>query len=105
MELGLVPVGSALLGVFSTALAAARGSYGWSIAALTALGLSGGLFIVPLNAFLQHRSEAGERRGGHDVLAAGQENPDAAWYYPEPLPAAANIKGFVAFWKGVKVEA
>src|SRR5687768_14240837 len=35
----------------------------------------------------------------------GQTNPDAAWYYPDPLPAAAQIKGFVAFWKGVKVEA
>jgi uncharacterized protein (DUF427 family) len=32
-------------------------------------------------------------------------NHDAAWYYPEPLPAAAKIKGYIAFWKGVKVEA
>jgi uncharacterized protein (DUF427 family) len=39
-------------------------------------------------------------------LAVGDEvNPDAAWYYPDPLPAAAKIKGYVAFWKGVKVEA
>lgn len=35
----------------------------------------------------------------------GQTNVDAAWYYPEPKPAAANIAGYVAFWKGVKVEA
>ena len=34
----------------------------------------------------------------------GQRNPDAAWYYPEPKSAAANIKGHVAFWKGVKVS-
>ena len=35
----------------------------------------------------------------------GQTNVDAAWYYPQPKPAAANIAGYVAFWKGVKVEA
>ncbi len=33
----------------------------------------------------------------------GAENPDAAWYYAEPKSAAANIKGRVAFWKGVTV--
>ncbi|WDF55037.1 DUF427 domain-containing protein [Mucilaginibacter sp. KACC 22063] len=33
----------------------------------------------------------------------GRENKDAAWYYPEPKEAAANIKNYVAFWKGVKV--
>jgi acyl-[acyl-carrier-protein]-phospholipid O-acyltransferase/long-chain-fatty-acid--[acyl-carrier-protein] ligase len=61
VDLGLVPVGSALMGLFSAALAAAKGSYGWSVAALAALGLASGLFIVPLNAFLQQRSERGER--------------------------------------------
>jgi len=35
----------------------------------------------------------------------GAANPDAVWYYPEPKAAAAEIKGRVAFWKGVKVEA
>lgn len=35
----------------------------------------------------------------------GQTNLDAAWYYPQPKPAAANITGYVAFWKGVKIEA
>jgi len=34
----------------------------------------------------------------------GKENPDAAWYYPDPKPAAENIKDYVAFWKGVKVS-
>lgn len=34
----------------------------------------------------------------------GKENRDAAWYYPEPKPAAANIKDHVAFWRGVTVE-
>ena len=34
----------------------------------------------------------------------GQRNPDAAWYYPEPKDAAKQIAGYIAFWKGVKVE-
>lgn len=37
------------------------------------------------------------------VVVGTSENPDAAWYYPNPRPAAANIAGKVAFWKGVKV--
>ncbi|MBV9537436.1 MAG: DUF427 domain-containing protein [Acidisphaera sp.] len=35
----------------------------------------------------------------------GAQNPNAVWFYPEPKPAAANIKGRVAFWKGVQVAA
>jgi uncharacterized protein (DUF427 family) len=34
----------------------------------------------------------------------GKENPDAAWYYPTPKDAAAEIKGHVAFWRGVTIE-
>ena len=34
----------------------------------------------------------------------GKENRDAAWFYPEPKSAAAEIKGRVAFWKGVAVS-
>ena len=33
----------------------------------------------------------------------GAENPDAAWFYPQPKDAAKNIEGYVAFWKGVEV--
>jgi len=33
----------------------------------------------------------------------GEHNKDAAWYYPDPKSAAAEIKGRVAFWKGVSV--
>jgi uncharacterized protein (DUF427 family) len=40
----------------------------------------------------------------YDVVVDGQVNEQAAWYYPDPKSAAANIKGRVAFWKGVKVE-
>jgi uncharacterized protein (DUF427 family) len=38
------------------------------------------------------------------VMVNGQQNKDAAWYYPTPLPAAKNIAGHIAFWKGVRVE-
>ncbi|MEU4740253.1 DUF427 domain-containing protein [Actinosynnema sp. NPDC023658] len=34
----------------------------------------------------------------------GEDNADAAWYYPQPKSAAANIKDHVAFWKGVEVS-
>ena len=40
----------------------------------------------------------------YDVVVGAEVNPDAAWYYPDPAPAADNIKGYVAFWKGVQVE-
>ena len=40
----------------------------------------------------------------HDVVVDGQVNPAAAWYYPDPSPAARNIAGYIAFWKGVRVE-
>ncbi|MDH6260488.1 DUF427 domain-containing protein [Bradyrhizobium sp. BR13661] len=37
------------------------------------------------------------------VVVGDRENADAAWYYPNPKSAAANIAGKVAFWKGVKI--
>ncbi|MEP0985980.1 DUF427 domain-containing protein [Ekhidna sp.] len=40
----------------------------------------------------------------YSVEVNGEENKDAAWYYPETSELAKNIKGHVAFWKGVKVE-
>jgi len=40
----------------------------------------------------------------YTIQASGQENKDAAWYYPSPKDAAKEIKGYVAFWRGVKVE-
>ncbi|MCW5890815.1 MAG: DUF427 domain-containing protein [bacterium] len=40
----------------------------------------------------------------YDVVVAGETNPDAAWYYPAPKAAAANIRDYVAFWRGVRVE-
>lgn len=38
-----------------------------------------------------------------DIVVNGDVNPAAAWYYPEPKDAAAEIAGRVAFWNGVQV--
>ena len=40
----------------------------------------------------------------YDVVVDGKVNEDAAWYYPEPSKLAQNIKGYIAFWRGVEVE-
>jgi uncharacterized protein (DUF427 family) len=39
----------------------------------------------------------------YDLEVGGRSNAGAAWFYPEPKDAAKQIKGYVAFWKGVKV--
>jgi uncharacterized protein (DUF427 family) len=39
----------------------------------------------------------------HTLFVNGDANPDAAWFYPDPKEAAAEIKGRIAFWKGVQV--
>jgi uncharacterized protein (DUF427 family) len=40
----------------------------------------------------------------YDVVVGDQVNAGAAWYYPEPKPAAGRIKDHVGFWQGVTVE-
>lgn len=40
----------------------------------------------------------------YSITVDGEENPDASWYYPDPKPAAENIRGYVAFWRGVEVS-
>ena len=40
----------------------------------------------------------------YSINVNGDLNPDAAWYYADPKEAAYNIKGRVAFWKGVQVS-
>jgi acyl-[acyl-carrier-protein]-phospholipid O-acyltransferase/long-chain-fatty-acid--[acyl-carrier-protein] ligase len=67
VELGLVPLGALGMGMFALALAAAPHSYGVAVAALIALGLSSGLFIVPLYAYIQQR--AGTQEKGRVVAA------------------------------------
>jgi uncharacterized protein (DUF427 family) len=40
----------------------------------------------------------------YDVVVDEDVNQQAAWYYPDPKPAVAEIKDYVAFWKGVEVR-
>lgn len=58
-------------------------------------------YIVASN----HRSSCAWKGQAHyySLLVDGDLNPDAVWFYPEPFEAAAQIKGRVAFWKGVEV--
>ncbi|KRE85453.1 hypothetical protein ASG75_07625 [Rhodanobacter sp. Soil772] len=39
----------------------------------------------------------------YDLVVGDAINPQAAWYYPQPKDAAAQVKGRVAFWHGVEV--
>ena len=41
----------------------------------------------------------------YDVVVGDAVNANAAWYYPETKPEADNVRGRVAFWHGVEVEA
>jgi uncharacterized protein (DUF427 family) len=41
----------------------------------------------------------------YDVVIDGNRNEAAAWYYPEPSDAAAEIRDYVAFWKGIETNA
>jgi uncharacterized protein (DUF427 family) len=40
----------------------------------------------------------------YSLVVDGKENKDAVWYYPDPKSAASQIKGRVAFWKGVEIR-
>ena len=40
----------------------------------------------------------------YNIEVNGEVNKDAAWYYPSAKEKAKHIEGYVAFWKGVKVE-
>jgi uncharacterized protein (DUF427 family) len=53
-----------------------------------------------------HTSECPWKGTAHyySVEVGGMRNDNAAWYYPQPKAAAAEIKDRIAFWKGVRVE-
>ena len=57
-------------------------------------------------AFSNHRSSCAWKGQAHyhSLIVNGEMNTDAVWYYPEPSEAARQIKGRVAFWKGVQVS-
>lgn len=61
VELGLVPLGAFGMALFCLILSQAAPSYGLSAVCLVGLGVSGGFFIVPLQAFLQQRADASQR--------------------------------------------
>jgi acyl-[acyl-carrier-protein]-phospholipid O-acyltransferase/long-chain-fatty-acid--[acyl-carrier-protein] ligase len=61
VELGLVPIGSIGMGLFSIWLSSASASYAQTVTLLAFLGFSGGLFVVPLNALLQQKSGRDEK--------------------------------------------
>ena len=56
--------------------------------------------------FSNHRSSCAWKGQAHyySLMVDGDMNENAVWYYPEPSEAAQQIKGRVAFWKGVKVS-
>jgi len=39
----------------------------------------------------------------YNIVVDGKVNENAAWYYPEPKNAAARIRNYVSFWKGVEL--
>ena len=41
----------------------------------------------------------------YTIKVAGEMNKDACWFYPETKDAAKNIRGYLAFWRGVEVIA
>ena len=51
------------------------------------------------NTFCPWKGEASY----YNIEVDGEVNKDAAWYYADPKEAANNIRGRVAFWKGVQV--
>jgi len=40
----------------------------------------------------------------YTLVVDGQSNPDAAWYYADTKPAAKQVRGRIAFWKGVQIS-
>jgi uncharacterized protein (DUF427 family) len=40
----------------------------------------------------------------YDIVIDDEINKDAAWFYNNPKPAAAKIKNYIAFWKGVEIQ-
>lgn len=60
VELGLVPTGSGLMGIACVALGLTT-NYTWALVWLGVIGFAGGLFVVPLNAFLQEKAGSQEK--------------------------------------------
>lgn len=74
--------------------------------------LEGNLYFPPEDVDFHHLV-ASERRttcpwkgvaAYYDVVVEAEENPAAAWFYPQPSATAAMIRDHVAFWHGVEVR-
>ncbi|UCE89552.1 MAG: DUF427 domain-containing protein [Pseudomonadota bacterium] len=76
------------------------------------LVVEGNYYFPPESVNHEYLQESDKRTECHwkgvahyyHVRVAGKLNPDAAWYYPAPLSAAAHITGYIAFWRGVEVK-
>jgi uncharacterized protein (DUF427 family) len=74
--------------------------------------LEGNIYFPPEDVRYEHLTATRHRslcaRKGlaryYTVRAGGQQNTNAAWYYPHPSPLARKIKNHVAFWHGVQVD-
>lgn len=57
-------------------------------------------------SFSNHRSSSARGQAHYlSLFVNGEFNPDAVWFYPEPSEGHDELKGRVAFWKGVQVTA
>jgi len=73
--------------------------------------VEGNVYFPPESVRFEYLKESHTRTTCHwkgeaqyyNVVVEGEENRDAAWYYPDPKPAAKEIRNYVAFWKGIKV--
>ncbi|MBU2074941.1 MAG: DUF427 domain-containing protein [Actinobacteria bacterium] len=50
----------------------------------------------------------GERTAGSSAFYSlevdGEVNPDAVWFYPEPMAGAESVADRAAFWRGPRAE-
>ncbi|MFT5182527.1 MAG: hypothetical protein ACI8S3_002420 [Alphaproteobacteria bacterium] len=72
-----------------------------------------GNIYFPADALRQECFKASDKKSScpwkgvasyYSITVDGEENADAAWYYPDPKAAAENIRGHIAFWRGVEVS-
>jgi uncharacterized protein (DUF427 family) len=60
--------------------------------------------VLASNAFTTVCSSKGTA-SYYDVTAGGKTIARAAFAYPDPTPAASEVRGRIAFWKAVEVDA
>lgn len=76
------------------------------------ISVEGNAYFPPDSLNMSHLKSAPQTTTCHwkgtasyfDVVVDGKTNAGAAWVYRDPMKAAAPIKDYVAFWKGVEVQ-